>query len=152
MKKILALILFSLLGTTLFPSDANAYWHGRYWGAGGFYHPGWGCGWRCGGPGWRGPGWGGPGWVAPAVVAGSVGAAVVAAPPYAPPPLPAATQIASAPIVQYSAVPPIGSIYPTLPAGCVLAPRNQINFYQCAGYRVRPLFGKNGLFYRVVPE
>jgi hypothetical protein len=75
-------------------------------------------------------------------VAGSVGAAMVAAPPYAPP----------EPVVQYSPVPPIGSVYPTLPGGCVLAPRNEINFYQCPGYRVRPLYGKNGLFYRVVPE
>ena len=71
-----------------------------------------------------------------------VGGAVIAAPPYAPP----------APIVEYGSVPPIGSIYPVLPAGCVLAPRNDINFYQCAGYRVRPLYGQNGLHYRVVPE
>jgi len=142
MKKLFAFILLALAGLTTMPNEAQAYWHGRYWGGGGFYHPGWGCGWRCGGPGWRGPGWAGPGWVAPAVVAGAVGGAVVAAPPYAPP----------APVVEYSSVPPIGSIYPTLPAGCVLAPRNQINFYQCAGYRVRPLYGQNGLHYRVVPE
>jgi hypothetical protein len=115
MKKILVMILFAIAGTTVLPSDAQAYWHGRYWGGGGFYHPGWGCGWRCGGPGWAERGW-----VGPAVVAGAVGAAVVAA--------------------------------PSLPEGCVLAPRNQINFYQCPGFRVRPLYGKNGLFYRVVPE
>lgn len=132
MKKILIMILFAMAGATALPIDAEAYWHGRYWGGGGYYHPGWGCGWRCGGPGW----------VAPVVVPESVGPAVSAPPPYAPP----------APVVEYSAIPPIGSIYPSLPVGCVLAPRNEINFYQCAGYRVRPLYGKNGLFYRVVPE
>jgi hypothetical protein len=137
MKKFLVLILFAIAGTTVAPSDAQAFWHGRFWGGGGFYHPGWGCGWRCGGPGWAERGW-----VGPAVVAGTVGAAMVAAPPYAPP----------EPVVQYSSVPPIGSVYPSLPGGCVLAPRNEINFYQCPGYRVRPLYGKNGLFYRVVPE
>lgn len=81
MKKLLAFILLALAGLTTMPNEAQAFWHGRYWGGGGFYHPGWGCGWRCGGPGWRGPGWVGPGWVAPAVVAGAVGGAVVAAPP-----------------------------------------------------------------------
>lgn len=142
MKKFLGYVLLLLAGVSFAPNEAQAFWHGRYWGAGGFYHPGWGCGWRCGGPGWRGPGWVGPAVVAPAVVAGAVGAAVVAEPPYVPP----------APVVEYSSVPPLGSIYPALPAGCVLAPRNEINFYQCPGYRVRPQYGPNGLHYRVVPE
>lgn len=144
MKKFFVFVLLALAGVAALPQDAEAYWHGRYWGGGRFYHPGWGCGWRCGGPGWHGAGW-----VGPAVAAGVVGAGVVEGAPYA---APVIINQPGAPVIQYSAVPPIGSIYPTLPTGCVLAPRGEINFYQCAGYRVRPLYGPNGLHYRVVPE
>ena len=49
MKKLFAFILLALAGLTTIPNEAHAYWHGRAWGAGGAYHPGWGCGWRCGG-------------------------------------------------------------------------------------------------------
>jgi hypothetical protein len=142
-------VLIAMSGLAALPNAAEAYWHGRPWGWGGYYHPGWGCGWRCAGPG---PVWAPP---PPAVAAGAVG--VVAAPTVVEPaPVAAAPVVATpavvAPPVTYTAVPPIGSVYPTLPAGCVLAPRREINFYQCPGYRVRPLYGHNGVFYRVVPE
>jgi hypothetical protein len=52
--------------------------------------------------------------------------------------------------VGYS-IPPIGATYPNLLPGCFLAPRNGINFYQCQGFRMRPLYGGNAFYYRVVP-
>lgn len=144
--------LISLTATT----DAQAYWHG-YRG-----------GWR--GPGWRGPGWGGcyrcgPGWVGGAViassavateevVAGSTSPQVVveqAAPAvYAQQSGPVVLAPGPVPPSSYS-IPPIGSTFSNLFPGCVLEPRNGINFYQCQGFRMRPLYNGNNFYYRVVP-
>ena len=142
-------------------TDAEAYWHG-YRG-----------GWR-GGPGWRGPGWGGcyrcgPGWGPVGVVAGAAAvenAEVVAAESrptvvYENPPVVVAQQaqpsvlvsqgVAPPAVVTESSIPPVGATYPNLLPGCVLAPRNGINYYQCQGFRMRPLYGGNSFYYRVVP-
>jgi len=133
-------------------SDAEAYWHG-YRG-----------GWR--GPGWGGPGcWRcGPGWVARPVVVGAAVAttAVVESAPattvveqpnptvYVPPAAPVVVAPTPTPVQPYS-IPPIGSTYPNLFPGCFLEPRNGINFYQCQGFRMRPLYDGSNFFYRVVP-
>ena len=158
--KIFAYVLFGLVGLTSFTiaTDAQAYWHGYRGGWGG---PGWGGGcWRCG-----------PGWVGPAaviagteVVEGSTAPQVVVeqAPPpvYVQQPAPAvAVPGSAAPVVLSSgpaapigySIPPIGSTFPNLLPGCFLAPRNGINFYQCQGFRMRPLYGGNAFYYRVVP-
>jgi hypothetical protein len=129
-------------------TDAEAYWHGY---RGGWRGPGWGGCWRCG-----------PGWVGPAaVVAGAEVVEGATAPPVvveqAPPPVyvqqPSQVVAApgpTAPVGGYS-IPPVGSTYPNLLPGCFLAPRNGINFYQCQGFRMRPLYGGNSFYYRVVP-
>ncbi len=145
--------LISLTSLTM-SSDAEAYWHGYRGGWHGGWAGGWhgGYGWR-GGPGcWRcGGGWG-PG---PVIAAGVVGATAVgvAAAEAAPPAYlqqAAPVVVESAPI-STSSIPPIGSKFPALLPGCALAPRNGINFYQCEGFRMRPLYGGNNLYYRVVP-
>ena len=150
----LALMALLSLGALTTSTDANAYWHG--------YRGGWhGYGWH-GGYGWRGPGcwrcgggWG-PGPVIAAGVVGASAAAVVAAEsaPVVVTPPPVYVQ-SGAPVIEpaavVSSIPPIGSKFPTLLPGCALAPRNGINFYQCEGFRMRPLYGGNNLYYRVVP-
>jgi len=148
--KIFTYVLFGLVGLTTFTitTDAEAYWHGY---RGGYRGPGWGGGcWRCG-PGWAGPA---------AVNAGVEVVEVSTAPPViveqAPPTVyvqqPAPVVVAPGPVapVGYS-IPPIGSTFPNLLPGCFLAPRNGINFYQCQGFRMRPLYGGNAFYYRVVP-
>jgi hypothetical protein len=148
--KILSYILLGLVGfsTLTATTDAEAYWHGY---RGGWRGPGWGGGcWRCG-----------PGWVGPAaVVAGAEVVEGATAPQVvveqAPAPVyvqqPAPVVVAPGPVgpVGYS-IPPIGATYPNLLPGCFLAPRNGINFYQCQGFRMRPLYGGNAFYYRVVP-
>lgn len=154
----LALMALLSLGSLTMSTEANAYWHGYRGGWHGYgwhgaygWHGGPGC-WRCGG------GWG-PG---PAVAAGFVGAAAAAsvvaaesAPVVVAPPAvyvqPGATVVEPVGAAAISSIPPVGSKFPTLLPGCVLAPRNGINFYQCEGFRMRPLYGGNNLFYRVVP-
>lgn len=161
--KLFSIVLSSLMAmiTLSIATDAQAYWHG-YRG-----------GWR-GGPGWRGPGWGGcyrcgpgwgPGWGAAGVVAAGAAAAetaaVVAAESRPPVIVEGAPVVVSQPVqvpgavvagtVMETSIPPVGSTYPNLLPGCVLAPRNGINFYQCQGFRMRPLYGGNGFYYRVVP-
>jgi hypothetical protein len=155
----LGLIGLVTLATT---TDAQAYWHGY---RGGLYGPGWGGGcWRCG-PGWVGPG---PG---VEVVEGATAPPVIVeqapAPVYVQQPSPVVQAPASVyvqqpgqpvvvapapgtPVVGYS-IPPIGATFPNLLPGCFLAPRNGINFYQCQGFRLRPLYGGNNFYYRVVP-
>jgi len=158
--KILSYILLGLVGLTTLTAttDAEAYWHGY---RGGWRGPGWGGGcWRCG-PGWVGP----VGVVAGAeVVEGSTAPQVVveqapapvyvqqAAPVVVAPGPAAPVVVAPGPAgpVGYS-IPPIGSTFPNLLPGCFLAPRNGINFYQCQGFRMRPLYGGNAFYYRVVP-
>ena len=158
--KILSYILLGLVGFTTLTAttDAEAYWHGY---RGGWRGPGWGGGcWRCG-PGWVG---------AAAVVAGAEVVEGATAPQVVVEPAPApvyvqqaapagAVPVAAAPAVVapgpvgpvgYS-IPPIGATYPNLLPGCFLAPRNGINFYQCQGFRMRPLYGGNAFYYRVVP-
>jgi hypothetical protein len=166
--KIFNYVLLALIGLTTLTAatDVEAYWHG-YRG-----------GWREG-PGWRGPGWGGgcwrcgPGWGPGAVVAGAVVGATIAEATSPPPVIvqqvptpeyvqqPAQVVVAPAgnmpvpvpvpvPVAQY-AIPPIGSTFPNLFPGCFLSPRNNINFYQCQGFRMRPLYGGNNFYYRVVP-
>lgn len=148
--KIFTYVLFGLVGLTTFTitTDAEAYWHGY---RGGYRGPGWGGGcWRCG-PGWAGPA---------AVNSGVEVVEVSTAPPViveqAPPTVyvqqPAPVVVAPGPVapVGYS-IPPIGSTFPNLLPGCFLAPRNGINFYQCQGFRMRPLYGGNAFYYRVVP-
>ena len=148
--KIFSYILLGLVGlaTLTAVTDAEAYWHGY---RGGWRGPGYGGGcWRCG-----------PGWVGPAavvagaeVVEGSTAPQVVVeqapAPVYVQQPAPVV--VAPGPTVPagYS-IPPIGSTFPNLLPGCFLAPRNGINFYQCQGFRMRPLYGGNAFYYRVVP-
>jgi len=145
------LALISLTSLTM-STDAQAYWHG--------YRPGWhggwvgwhgGYGWR-GGPGcWRcGGGWG-PGPVIAAGVVGATAAGIVAAESAPVVVQQAPVVVEPAPVVSTSIIPPIGSKFPALLPGCVLAPRNGINFYQCEGFRMRPLYGGNNLYYRVVP-
>lgn len=158
--KMFIYVLFGVLGLTTLTitTDAEAYWHGY---RGDLRGPGWGGGcWRCG-----------PGWVGPAtvitsaeVVEGSTAPPVVveqALPPvYIQQPSPAVVipgsvapvVISSGPVapVGYS-IPPIGSTFPNLLPGCFLAPRNGINFYQCQGFRMRPLYGGGAFYYRVVP-
>jgi len=147
-----ALLLVTLLSSATFMStDAQAYWHGYRGG----WHGGWGWhgawGWR--GPGcWRcGPGWG-PG---PVIAAGAVVAAGAAAAASGPPVVVAPPPVVVAPAapvpISTSTIPPIGSTYPSLLPGCFLEPRNGINFYQCQGFRMRPIFGGNSFYYRVVP-
>jgi len=164
--KFFTIVLASLMGliTLTIATDAEAYWHG-YRG-----------GWR-GGPGWRGPGWGGcyrcgpgwgPGWGAAGVVAGAAAvesAEIVAAesrPAVVVENPPVVVQQAQAPVqapqgalppgaIVETSIPPVGATYPNLLPGCVLAPRNGINFYQCQGFRMRPLYGGNSFYYRVVP-
>jgi len=161
--KFFTIVLASLMGliTVTIATDAEAYWHG-YRG-----------GWR-GDPGWRGAGWGGcyrcgPGWGPAGFVGGAAAvetAEVVAAESrptviYENPPVVIAQQtqvpvlaspgaITSGAMVEGS-IPPVGATYPNLLPGCVLAPRNGINFYQCQGFRMRPLYGGNSFYYRVVP-
>lgn len=146
--KFFTFFLLGLVGlvTLTATSNAEAYWHG-YRG-----------GWR--GPGWGGPGcWRcGPGWAAGAVVAGAT--VVESAPPqvvveqappvYASQPQQIVVAPGPVPVTPYS-IPPIGSTFPNLFPGCVLEPRNGINFYQCQGFRMRPLYNGNNFFYRVVP-
>lgn len=148
--KILSYILLGLVGfsTLTATTDAEAYWHGY---RGGWRGPGWGGGcWRCG-----------PGWVGPAavvagaeVVEGATAPQVVVEQPPASVYVqqPAPVVVAPGPVgpVGYS-IPPIGATYPNLLPGCFLAPRNGINFYQCQGFRMRPLYGGNAFYYRVVP-
>ncbi|QWE09087.1 hypothetical protein [Polynucleobacter ibericus] len=155
--KIFAYVLLSLVGliTLTATTDTQAYWHGY---RGGWRGPGWGGGcWRCG-----------PGWVGPAVVAGAEvveGSTAPVVVEQAPPPVyvQQPTQVVAAPAQQvvsapgpaapagtYS-IPPVGSTFPNLLPGCFLAPRNGINFYQCQGFRMRPLYGGNAFYYRVVP-
>lgn len=140
----LGLIGLVTLATT---TDAQAYWHGY---RGGWHGPGWGGGcWRCG-PGWVGPG---PavevveGATAPPVIVEQAPAPVYVQQPGQP------VVVASgpgAPVAGYS-IPPIGATFPNLLPGCFLSPRNGINFYQCQGFRLRPLYGGNNFYYRVVP-
>lgn len=139
--------LFGLVTLTT-TTDVQGYWHGY---RGGWHGPGWGGGcWRCG-----------PGWVGPAVVGGAeivegstVPPVVVEqapAPVYVQQPVPAVvTSAPGVPVAGYS-IPPIGATFPNLLPGCFLAPRNGINFYQCQGFRLRPLYGGNNFYYRVVP-
>jgi hypothetical protein len=141
----LGLIGLVTLATT---TDAQAYWHGY---RGGWHGPGWGGGcWRCG-----------PGWVGPAIVGGAEIVEGSTVPPVvveqAPAPVyvqqPGPVVVAptpGAPVAGYS-IPPIGATFPNLLPGCFLAPRNGINFYQCQGFRLRPLYGGNNFYYRVVP-
>jgi hypothetical protein len=148
--KIFAYVLLGLVGliTLTVTTDAQAYWHGY---RGGWRGPGWGGGcWRCG------PGWAGPATVVAGaeVVEGSTSPQVVVE--QAPTPVyvqqPSLVVVAPGPSapVGYS-IPPIGSTFPNLLPGCFLAPRNGINFYQCQGFRMRPLYGGNAFYYRVVP-
>jgi hypothetical protein len=159
--KIFTYVLFGLVGLTTLTitTDVEAYWHGY---RGGWRGPGWGGGcWRCG------PGWAGPATVIAGaeVVEGSTAPSPVYVQQAAPPvyvqqaapavvvPGPAAPVVlSSGPVapVGYS-IPPIGSTFPNLLPGCFLAPRNGINFYQCQGFRMRPLYGGNAFYYRVVP-
>ena len=155
----LGLIGLVTLATT---TDAQAYWHGYRVGV---YGPGWGGGcWRCG-PGWVGPGPGVEvveGATAPPVIVEQAPAPVyVQQPsPVVQTPAPVYVQqpgqpvvVAPAPgvpVVGYS-IPPIGATFPNLLPGCFLSPRNGINFYQCQGFRLRPLYGGNNFYYRVVP-
>jgi hypothetical protein len=47
---------------------------------------------------------------------------------------------------------PVGSIYPTLPAGCVYTPMGSAVFYKCGGnVWLSPAYGANGVYYRIVP-
>lgn len=153
--KIFAYALLGLVGLTTLTAatDVQAYWHGY---RGGWRGPGWGGGcWRCG------PGWVGPAAVVAgtaAVVEGSTAPPVVVeqapAPVYVQQPAPQVVVAAPGPVAsaagEYS-IPPIGSTFPNLLPGCLLAPRNGINFYQCQGFRMRPLYGGNAFYYRVVP-
>jgi len=43
----------------------------------------------------------------------------------------------------------MGGIYPTLPAGCVFRP--MLGVYGCGGTFLKPAYGANGVYYRVVP-
>ena len=43
----------------------------------------------------------------------------------------------------------MGGIYPTLPAGCVYRP--VLGVYGCDGTFLKPAYGANGVYYRVVP-
>lgn len=162
--KIITYAFLGLIGlvTLATTTDAQAYWHGY---RGGWYGPGWGGGcWRCG-----------PGWVGPAVVGGAEIVEGSTVPPVIVQPAPAPVYVQqSAPVVQTPApvyvqqsapvveapapvvpvagtIPPIGATFPNLLPGCFLAPRNGINFYQCQGFRLRPLYGGNNFYYRVVP-
>jgi len=44
---------------------------------------------------------------------------------------------------------PVGAIYPYLPVGCVYRPIAAA--YECSGVWMRPAYGANGVYYRVVP-
>lgn len=155
----LGLIGLVTLATT---TDAQAYWHGY---RGGWHGPGWGGGcWRCG-----------PGWIGPAVIGGAEIVEGSTVPPVVVEQAPAPVYVQQpSPVVQAPApvyvqqpgpvvvapgpgvpvagsIPPIGATFPNLLPGCFLAPRNGINFYQCQGFRLRPLYGGNNFYYRVVP-
>lgn len=45
--------------------------------------------------------------------------------------------------------PPIGSVVPTLPAGCVSAPKDGIEYFNCGGVFYRTAFQGNNLVYVV---
>ena len=123
-------------------SDYGGYYHGAYanpYGAyhtgayGAYYHQpvvvnsyGAGC-YNCGYGGWG------------AAAAGAVvGAAAVGA----------ASAASSAPVV---AGWPVGMSVGYLPAGCVYVQRPLRSWYQCPSGWLEPVYGANGLYYRVVP-
>jgi hypothetical protein len=105
---------------------------GAYYGGGN--HPpavvnqyyGAGC-YNCGG--WNG------GAVAAGVVAGAVVGTAVAA-----------TANANAAAYAYT----VGNTYPVLPAACVARPYGGVAYYSCGGPWMRPYYGANGTYYRVV--
>lgn len=149
--KFFTIVLASLMGliTLTIATNAEAYWHGYRGG----WRGGWGDCYRCG------PGWGpGPAAVEAAEVANveSRPAVVYENPPIvvAPQvqaPVPVTQTVPASGAVKETSIPPIGATYPNLLPGCVLAPRNGINFYQCQGFRMRPLYGGNSFYFRVVP-
>jgi hypothetical protein len=46
----------------------------------------------------------------------------------------------------------MGAIYPTLPAGCAYMAVGGGTYYSCGGTWLKPMYGANGLYYRVVPN
>ena len=46
---------------------------------------------------------------------------------------------------------PIGATYGYLPAGCVYVHRPLRSWYQCPAGWLEPVYGANGLYYRVAP-
>ncbi|MFO7706546.1 MAG: hypothetical protein R6V84_00075 [Desulfobacterales bacterium] len=45
--------------------------------------------------------------------------------------------------------PPVGTMVPELPSGCVSSPKNGIEYYNCGGVYYRPAFQGNNLVYVV---
>ena len=126
--------------------DYGGYYHGTYangYGAwhtgayGAYYHQpvvvnsyGAGC-YNCGYGGW------GAAAAGAAIGAAAVGTAAAAA---------AAPVVAAPPAVW-----PIGMTVGYLPAGCVYVHRPIRSWYQCPAGWLEPVYGANGLYYRVVP-
>jgi hypothetical protein len=123
-------------------------WHGNAWHAGG-----WGGTWH--GDGWHAGGYYAGGFHGPVAVnhfyaggcwscAGLGGAAIAGAAGLA-----AGAAIgAAATAGQYAY--PIGSMIVTPPDGCAFHPYGSINYDVCGNTWLRPYYGNNGLYYRVV--
>lgn len=45
----------------------------------------------------------------------------------------------------------MGSVYPSLPPGCVYSPYSGVTYYKCGQIWFSPYYGANGMYYRVVP-
>ena len=48
--------------------------------------------------------------------------------------------------------PPVGTMVPTLPAGCASSPKGGVQYFNCGGVYYRPGFQSNNLMYVVVPQ
>lgn len=78
--------------------------------------------------------------VASTAAATTTAAATAAPPAPAQPPPPAQAQ---------TGAPPVGTMVPELPPGCVSSPKNGIEYYNCGGVYYRPAFQGNNLVYVV---
>jgi hypothetical protein len=70
----------------------------------------------------------------------------------APAPAPTATVVVTPPPVVVPPTAPVGSIYTTLPAGAKPVTINGKQYYVLSSTYYQPYFGKNGVYYTVVPS
>jgi len=64
-------------------------------------------------------------------------------------PQPAPSQPPPPPAQAQTGAPPVGTMVPELPSGCVSSPKNGIEYYNCGGVYYRPAFQGNNLVYVV---